>query len=192
MDLARTRLTEERKALNANRPVGTWGKPLKAKDGSVDLLNWHFGIKAAPTSKYALPEGETYRVRVKFPSSFPASPPGVAFDPPIFHTNVFPDGRVCLSLLLEHGHHSDAATAHHGYWQASRSFSDIIRALSIFLDDVRVAAAVRSSEPDRALTTHTPPRAAEPRQRRQQGRVRVIQSEPRGVCEYDIPLASPA
>lgn len=133
MDLARTRLTEERKALNANRPVGTWGKPLKLKDGSVDLLNWHFGIKAAATSKYALPEGETYRVRVKFPSTFPASPPGVAFDPPIFHTNVWPSGVVCLSLLLEQGHHPGAG--HAGFWQASRSFADILAALAVFLDE---------------------------------------------------------
>ena len=132
MDLARARLTEERKLLATGRPIGTWGKPCKAADGSVDLFRWYFGVRPAPSSRYALPEGETYRVEVHFKPTYPASPPAVKFDPPIYHTNVWPDGRVCLSLLLEEGHHGGA---HQGFWQASRTFSEILRSLSIFLDE---------------------------------------------------------
>ena len=132
MDLARARLTEERKTFASARPVGTWAKPCKAPDGSVDLFKWQMGIRPAASSKYALPDGETLRVILTFPKTYPASPPGVAFSPPIFHTNVWPDGRVCLSLLLEEGHHGGM---HAGYWQASRSFTDIVNALRIFLDE---------------------------------------------------------
>jgi hypothetical protein len=53
MSLARNRLTEERKNWKANHPVGFWAKPMKAEDGSVNLLQWECGIpgKAAVSLK---------------------------------------------------------------------------------------------------------------------------------------------
>ena len=131
--LARARLTEERKALSANRPLGMWARPLKAADGSIDLFTWHFGIRPKASSLYHLPDDGTYRVKVEFKGTYPQTPPICSFDPPIFHTNVWPTGVVCLSLLLEIGHHAGAG--HHGYWQAGRTFPEILNALSTFLDD---------------------------------------------------------
>ena len=94
---------------------------------------WHFGVVPRPGSLYAQPDGGSLRALVVFPPTYPASPPKVAFDPPIAHTNVWPTGVVCLSLLLEEGHHPGAG--HAGFWQASRTFADILTALSIFLDE---------------------------------------------------------
>ncbi len=34
-----------------------------------------------------------------FPEDYPAEPPACKFDPPLFHPNVFPSGKVCLSIL---------------------------------------------------------------------------------------------
>jgi ubiquitin-conjugating enzyme E2 I len=131
--LARNRLTEERKEIAKNRPAGMWARPVKAPDGSIDLFKWHFGVRPKASSLYALPDDGTYRVRVEFTPTYPQTPPLCSFDPPIFHTNVWPNGNVCLSLLLEAGHHPGAG--HHGYWQAGRTFSEILIALSTFLDD---------------------------------------------------------
>ena len=131
--LARNRLTEERKALSKDRPTGMWARPLKAPDGSIDLFTWHFGVRPKASSLYALPDDGTYRVRVEFSPTYPQTPPKCSFDPPIFHTNVWPTGIVCLSLLLEVGHHEGAG--HKGYWQAGRTFPEILTSLSTFLDD---------------------------------------------------------
>ena len=92
--LARSRLTEERKALAANRPVGCWARPVKSADGSVDLFTWHMGITPNEKSIFALPDGGTYRLVLKFGPSYPLKPPSVSFDPPIFHTHVWPVGTV--------------------------------------------------------------------------------------------------
>ena len=42
--IAKSRLTEERKAWKADHPVGFWAKPCKAADGSMNLMQWECGI----------------------------------------------------------------------------------------------------------------------------------------------------
>lgn len=134
-DAARARLAKERKQLLESKPAGCFAKPLKGKDGSVDLMNWEAGITPLSGSAYLLPASSagTYRVTFAFPADFPASPPLVKFSPPIFHTNVFTSGNVCLSLLLAEGHHPGAG--HKGFWQATLTMGDLLKALQQFLDD---------------------------------------------------------
>lgn len=149
MDTARVRLANERKELQSSRPVGCWAKPTKAKDGSVDLFCWEAGIKPLPGSHYTLPEDSdgVYHVKMKFKADFPATAPEVYFTPPIFHTNCFPsDGRVCLSLLLQEGHHKGAG--HHGFWQASLRLAEILKALQVYLDEPNPKSVV-SQSPER-------------------------------------------
>lgn len=136
-DAARQRLLAERKALTASRPLGCWARPRKAPDGSLDLMVWEVGIVPRQDSAYALPEGETLRLTFSFSADYPLKAPVVRFAPAIFHTNVFPDGRVCLSLLLEKGHHADAATKHVGHWQPSLTIANLLTAMI----EVRTAAS---------------------------------------------------
>ncbi len=134
-DAARQRLVAERKALAASRPVGCWARPKKAKDGSIDLFNWEAAIVPRAASAYTLTEGETLRLTFAFSPEYPLKAPAVSFTPPIFHTNVFKDGRVCLSLLLEKGHHADAVEKHCGHWVPSLTISDLLTAMTTFLDE---------------------------------------------------------
>lgn len=34
-----------------------------------------------------------------FPKDYPNNPPVCSFTPPLFHPNVYPDGKVCLSII---------------------------------------------------------------------------------------------
>ena len=105
-DVATSRLMQERKDFNKDKPFGFWAKPRRRPDGSTDMFTWECGIPAVKeSSAYHLKDGNTYRIILKFGADFPARAPLATFSPPIFHTNVFPDGNVCLSLLLEAGHH---------------------------------------------------------------------------------------
>ena len=40
-----------------------------------------------------------FKARLEFPSNFPNHPPIIKFLTPIFHPNVYPDGKVCISIL---------------------------------------------------------------------------------------------
>ena len=133
MDVARARLMEERRGLQKNRPAGSFAKPRTDATGAVNLFEWSAGIMPAAGSAYAMPEGEALTLTLKFSPDYPAKPPTATFDPPIFHTNVWPTGVVCVSLLLEQGHHPGAG--HIGFWQAGLSIGDVLRALVTLLDE---------------------------------------------------------
>jgi ubiquitin-conjugating enzyme E2 G2 len=40
-----------------------------------------------------------FKAKLKFPTDFPDSPPEMIFETPIIHPNVYPDGKVCISIL---------------------------------------------------------------------------------------------
>lgn len=42
-----------------------------------------------------------YKLKMTFSDDYPTIPPHCKFDPPLFHPNVYPCGKVCLSLLDE-------------------------------------------------------------------------------------------
>ena len=44
-------------------------------------------------------EGGIFIARLDFPFDFPNSPPKMRFTSAIWHPNVYPDGRVCISIL---------------------------------------------------------------------------------------------
>ena len=132
-DAARSRLAAERKNLIESRPAGCYARPTKKADGAIDLMRWEAGITPLPSSLYALAESGTYRLILEFAADYPASPPKVSFSPPIFHTNVFGSGAVCLSLLLTEGHHPGAG--HKGHWQATLTLGEVLKHMQVFLDE---------------------------------------------------------
>lgn len=47
----------------------------------------------------SLYEGGFFRAMLVFPADFPNGPPKMQFSTPILHPNVYPDGKVCISIL---------------------------------------------------------------------------------------------
>jgi len=44
-------------------------------------------------------EGGVFKLFIDFSEDFPSTAPTCRFYPPLFHPNVYPDGKVCLSIL---------------------------------------------------------------------------------------------
>jgi ubiquitin-conjugating enzyme E2 I len=87
---------QERKTWRKDHPPGFFIKPAAKADGSSDLFQWKGGIPGKAGTDW---EGGVYKIRLQFNEDYPSQPPQVYFDPPIFHPNIFPDGKVCLSIL---------------------------------------------------------------------------------------------
>jgi ubiquitin-protein ligase len=61
-----------------------------------DLFNWSVCIMGPEGSLY---EGGIFQASLQFPHSYPDNPPVMRFITPIFHPNIWPDGKVCISIL---------------------------------------------------------------------------------------------
>jgi len=94
--IAQERLKEERKSWRKDHPAGFWARPQKNPDGSTNLMKWLAGVPGKGGTPW---EGGLFKVSINFTPDFPMQPPEVYFTPPIFHPNIYPTGRVCLSIL---------------------------------------------------------------------------------------------
>lgn len=132
---ARERLKQERSDLQSVNPVpfGFFARPKRKRDGTTDFFEWTCGVVPKKSSPYTLPGGGCYEVKLVFTNDFPIDPPRAFFSPEIFHTNVFPNGgSVCLSILLNEGHHKGTVSSH---WSPSMTILDILLGLQSFFDE---------------------------------------------------------
>jgi ubiquitin-conjugating enzyme E2 G1 len=60
------------------------------------LSEWEVMFFGPPGSIY---EGGFFKALLKFPADFPNMPPTMTFVTHILHPNVYPDGKVCISIL---------------------------------------------------------------------------------------------
>ncbi|KAI3925321.1 hypothetical protein MKX01_029210 [Papaver californicum] len=67
--------------------------------GLVDdknVFEWSVTIIGPPETLY---DGGYFNAIMSFPNNYPNSPPTVRFTSDMWHPNVYPDGRVCISIL---------------------------------------------------------------------------------------------
>lgn len=96
--IARSRLTEERKAWRKERPHGFFARPETSSDGSVNLLKW---VCQIPGKKDTGWDQGFYPLTMEFSEDYPSKPPKCKFPAGFFHPNIYPSGTVCLSILSE-------------------------------------------------------------------------------------------
>jgi len=60
------------------------------------LFEWKVYIEGPTETDYA---GGIFQLLMKFPQDYPMSPPTVTFLSDFWHPNVYPDGKVCISIL---------------------------------------------------------------------------------------------
>ena len=61
-----------------------------------NLFKWRVCFEGPQDSLY---EGGLFTAVLSFPNDFPNSPPEMQFETELFHPNVYPDGKVCISIL---------------------------------------------------------------------------------------------
>lgn len=68
----------------------------KDENGVETLDTWNLVIAGPENSPL---EGYNLRAVMTFPSQYPYQPPTFRFMSPVFHPNVYEDGKVCISIL---------------------------------------------------------------------------------------------
>ena len=109
--------------------------------GPVDEENffvWESVIRGPEGTPY---EFGVFPAQLTFPRDYPLNPPQMRFDPPIFHPNVYPDGRVCISILHPPG--EDPL----GYESVSERWSPVQSVEKILLSVLSMIAAPNDESP---------------------------------------------
>jgi ubiquitin-conjugating enzyme E2 G2 len=89
----------------------------------TDGLKVHFTLVGPNSTPWS---GVIMNGLVKIPQDYPYSPPSIVFDQNVFHPNIYTDGKVCLSILLNK---SDET----GYFQESELWKPTLDLKIVFL-----------------------------------------------------------
>ncbi|KAK4641094.1 Ubiquitin-conjugating enzyme E2 15 [Podospora bellae-mahoneyi] len=91
-----------------------------------NIFEWEVMLMISDECKYY--GGGNFRAILTFPPTYPLMPPKLVFQSPIpFHPNIYPDGRLCISIL--HPPEEDIS----GYEKASERWSPVQSPESILL-----------------------------------------------------------
>ncbi|KAJ3123604.1 Ubiquitin-conjugating enzyme E2 G2 [Physocladia obscura] len=121
------RLMTEYRELTINAPEGITAGPISEEN----VFEWEALISGPADTPY---ENGVFVASLRFPNDYPLSPPQMQFVPPLFHPNVYADGRVCISIL--HAPGDDPL----GYELASERWSPVQSVEKILLSVVSMLA----------------------------------------------------
>ncbi|KAJ6909564.1 hypothetical protein NC652_020520 [Populus alba x Populus x berolinensis] len=103
-----------------------------------DVFEWSVSIMGPPDTLY---EGGFFNAIMSFPKNYPNSPPTVRFTSEMWHPNVYPDGKVCISILHPPGDDPN------GYELATERWSPVHTVESIVLSIISMLSGPNDESP---------------------------------------------
>ena len=99
-------------------------RPEQNADGSANLMKWKCVIPGEDGTDWA---GGFYPVTMEFSSDYPAKAPKVSLPKGFFHPNIYPSGKVCLSIINDN-------PAEGGQWKPAIAIKQILLGVQELLD----------------------------------------------------------
>ncbi|BFZ61191.1 Ubiquitin-conjugating enzyme subunit [Saitoella coloradoensis] len=103
-----------------------------------NIFVWQIGI--APTDKDSVYYGGYYKAEIKFPKDYPFMPPSFRFLRPVFHPNIYKDGKLCISILHPPGDDPQSGETAAERWSPAQSVESIILSIMSLLEDPNCAS----------------------------------------------------
>lgn len=104
-----------------------------------NLFEWMVAlIVLNPDSQYY---GGYFKAKMTFPKDYPYSPPDFRFLKPLWHPNVYPDGRLCISILHPPGDDEMSGEVAAERWTPVQSAESVLLSILSLLDDAEVGSA---------------------------------------------------
>ncbi|KAE8446640.1 hypothetical protein EG329_011833 [Mollisiaceae sp. DMI_Dod_QoI] len=129
--VARQRLMNEFKALDKEKWVN-----VELREGA--LFKWDIGlIVINPDSVF---NGAYLKCEMSFTDKYPFLPPTFKFIRPIFHPNIYPDGKVCISILHAPGEDEQSGESASERWTSVQSVETVLRSILLLLDDPEISS----------------------------------------------------
>ncbi|KAI9045358.1 putative ubiquitin conjugating enzyme (UbcC) [Aspergillus affinis] len=103
-----------------------------------DIFNWTIGlIVLNPDSSYY---GGYFKALMKFPKNYPYSPPEFRFLRPLYHPNIYQDGKLCISILHAPGEDEMSGELASERWSPAQRVESVLISILSLLDDAEVSS----------------------------------------------------
>ncbi|EEQ89113.1 ubiquitin-conjugating enzyme E2 R [Blastomyces dermatitidis ER-3] len=103
-----------------------------------DIFHWNIAlIVLNPDSLYY---GGYFKATMTFPQNYPYSPPGFKFTHPLFHPNIYQDGRLCISILHTPGDDEMSGETAAERWSPAQRVESVLISILSLLDDAEVSS----------------------------------------------------
>lgn len=129
--MAQTVLQKEFKELSKER----WVQVDLDED---NIFRWNIVLFALNTdSPY---HGGYLKCSIAFPRTYPYSPPDFRFSQPLWHPNIYPDGRICISILHAPGDDIMSGESAGERWSPAQRVESVLISILSLLDDPEISS----------------------------------------------------
>lgn len=91
-----------------------------------NIFEWSITIMGPLDTPF---EGGIFKAKMNFPADYPNNPPKIIFTSDIYHPNIYPDGKVCMSTLHSPGDDLNGYELSSERWRPVHTISSIILSL---------------------------------------------------------------
>ncbi|KAL8777005.1 MAG: hypothetical protein Q9203_002865 [Teloschistes exilis] len=103
-----------------------------------DIFNWKIAlIIINPDSWYY---GGYFLAHMKFPSNYPYAPPEFQFTHPLYHPNIYADGKLCISILHAPGDDEMSGELASERWSPAQRVESVLLSIVSLLDDAETSS----------------------------------------------------
>jgi len=101
-----------------------------------------YRVAFGEVSPHVCSEGGFLKAKLEFPTTFPNQPPVMTFITKMWHPNIYPDGKVCISIL-----HSPGDDPHNEQETADLRWRPVLGVESILVSVISMLSDPNDSSP---------------------------------------------
>jgi ubiquitin-conjugating enzyme E2 R len=102
------------------------------------LFKWEVGLMVINSDSAF--NGAYLKAEMQFTEKYPYAPPTFKFMQPIFHPNIYADGKVCISILHAPGEDEQSGESAAERWSSVQSVETVLRSVLLLLDDPEISS----------------------------------------------------
>lgn len=102
------------------------------------IFKWSIGLMVVnPESAF---DGAYFKAEMTFTDKYPYEPPTFRFTRPIYHPNIYTDGKVCISILHTPGEDEQSGELATERWSSIQGVESVLRSILLLLDDPEISS----------------------------------------------------
>lgn len=115
----------------------------KEKWTNIELINeniFEWSVALIVLNEESMYYGGYFKAKMTFPRNYPHSPPDFKLLRPLYHPNIYPDGRLCISILHPPGDDEMSGETAAERWSPVQRVETVLISILSLLDDAEVSS----------------------------------------------------